>query len=292
MTSSTTTANTVSTTGSQPVATGLGEDCSEDADCDGELICVTAESDSLIAGGPANGFCTLPCESSCQEDFGATAICISFGMGGQYCMPMCVLGDGLHDCAGREDVACDVIPARTGASCSGPADCPAPEVCAGGECLFPLEVCLPKCRADSDCPEGRFCDPGVGECVDEEPEGLGVGEPCDPDAATDECLGFCDTSSDADPPEPRCTETCVFDTYPACGSEDPNAGTAACLQSYWGIPPDRGDLGTCFALCDCTSDCPEGLGCISFSSQNLDPQWGRDGFCDVELPNDEVLDCE
>src|SRR5690606_33247476 len=158
--------------------------------------------------------------------------------------------------------------------------------CLDGQCAVPIFLCLPMCGADSDCPDGRYCHPGYGECVDDEPEGLAQGEQCDP--AEDECLGYCDTQLTP----ARCSESCALGAYPACGSDSTEAGTAACLQSFFGEPSDLGDLGICYGLCDCPSACAEGLSCISLEGLGLEAVQGRDGFCDVELMGDVLLTCE
>lgn len=159
------------------------------------------------------------------------------------------------------------------------------------ECVLP--VCLPKCNADSDCPEGRFCDPRYGECVDEAPEGSGLDQLCDAEAEEDECLGFCAGGGET---EARCMQTCVLGAYPTCGSEGADNATAECLLPYVG--EDDGDLGFCVGLCDCSSDCADdGLVCVSFESIDFDPPEvrGRAGFCvpmSDEIEEDQILACE
>ena len=284
-----TTSSTTGAAGAGPEPmTGLAEPCDSDDDCQSELICLTADSNSLSQGGPSNGFCTAQCDGDAL--CGGNAACITFEDDGPgYCMPMCIPNDGTHDCAERPDAVCDILPVNV--PCTTNAECPAGTACLDAtECVLP--VCLPKCRADSDCPEGRFCDPGFGECVDEQPEGKALNEVCDDTAAEDECLGFCSGGDDV---EARCLETCVLGVYPACGSESTESGTADCLYPYVG--EDVGDLGFCIGLCDCNSDCPdEGLVCVSFESLDFDPPEirGRAGFCappgeDVE--EDQILDC-
>ena len=166
---------------------------------------------------------------------------------------------------------------------------------APGECMLP--VCLPKCGADSDCPEGRFCDPYYGECVDEEPEGKGLNELCDPEAEESECRGSCLGEAET----ARCFETCSLGNVPGCGSDSEDNGTAACLNPILTDTGDYGDLGACVGLCDCNSDCAdEGMLCISFESAEYaeDEVLGRVGFCIVDpedpmlLEGVEVLTCE
>lgn len=298
----TTTGNATSTTSSTGAGgTGmvvdnpdLAQPCNSDADCGSDLICVTADSNGLSQGGPANGMCTMPCdeETTCEE-LGPNAVCLTFTESNAYCMPLCGMGDGVQDCAGRSDMVCDVIPAFTGMTCSTTTDCLEGEVCLGDECAFPVPICLSKCHADSDCPDGRFCDPNLGECVDTQPEGLGPAEVCDVDASTDECLGFC---ADEGADSPRCIQTCSLDIYPACGSDDLDDASAACLFPLYQVGTDLGDAGRCVPLCDCTSDCPEGLLCVSFTTPSFgldeDELFGRAGLCDFEQPEDIILSCE
>lgn len=289
-----TTANTTGAAGGgnnpEPMP-GLAEPCEGDDDCENDLICVSAESNSLIAGGPAKGLCTAPCNA--DSPCGADAACITFGDpdADGYCMPMCIPGDGTHDCAGRFDMVCDILP--VGVQCTSNTQCGGGSACLvdAGECVLP--VCLPKCNADSDCPEGRFCELSVGECVDAEPEGSGIDQLCDAEAEEDECLGFCAGSGE----DARCMQTCVLGAYPTCGSDREDNATAECLLPYVG--DDDGDLGFCLALCDCSSDCADdGMVCRSFESVegfNSDEVRGRAGFCtpaSEELPDESILDCE
>ncbi len=289
-TSASTTGAAGATNGPEPMP-GLAEPCASDDDCESALICVQADSNSLIAGGPANGLCTVPCnvDSPC----GADAACITFGdpEADGYCMPMCIPGDGAHDCAGRLDVVCDILP--VGVECTSNTQCTGGTACLvdAGECVLP--VCLPKCNADSDCPEGRFCEPSVGECVEEAPAGSGIDQLCDAEAEEDECLGFCaGTGEDA-----RCMQTCVLGAYPTCGSDSEDNATAECLLPYVG--DDDGDLGFCLGLCDCSSDCTDdGMVCRTFESVegfSSAEVRGRPGFCTLasdEIAEEAILDCE
>jgi hypothetical protein len=269
---------------------GLAEACASDDDCESDLICIAADSNALLVGGPANGLCTAVCDE--DNPCAADAACIVFGEDA-YCMPLCMPYDGVHDCAERSDAVCDILPIQT--SCAADTDCPGTTFCVGGECVLP--VCLPKCGVDSDCPEGRYCHPGYGECVDEEPEGGDLNELCDPAAEAGECQGFCAGDEEG---TARCLETCAFGVYPGCGSESTASGTAACLDPYLGN--DLGDLGVCVGLCDCNSDCPDdGMICISFESIEEFGETeiqGRAGFCAIvpedpaDLEEVEVLTCE
>lgn len=265
---------------------GLADPCETDDDCESDLICISAESGSLVSGGPANGLCTATCDS--DNPCGAGAACITFGETA-YCMPMCVPTDGVVDCAGRMDAVCDLLPMNL--TCTSNGDCPAGAGCLEGiGCVLP--VCLPRCGADSDCPEGRFCEPRYGECVDEEPEGSGLDELCDPDADPDECQAFCAAGET----ESRCAETCSLGAYPACGSSSEENGTAACLAPFLS-GAGTGDLGFCVGLCDCATDCAEDMVCVSFESEGFEPPevHGRPGYCApeaAEIPEEDLLACE
>lgn len=291
--SSTTTSTSGGGTGgtSTTPIVGLGAACQQDSDCSDDLICLTDESDALLEGGPANGLCTTPCEAEC----GSNGVCLSFSDTDAYCMPLCGLGDNVRDCEGRPDMVCDLLPAPVGTACTSSANCSSGQACLSGQCVIGIPVCLPKCATDSDCPSDRFCEPSLGECVDDEPQGLGIDESCDPMASSDECLGFCSVSNDAGD-EGRCLQTCSLGVYPACGSESADEGSAACLAALYPTDvADIGDLGKCYGLCDCTSDCPSGLACISFDTEAVNlpesERRGRAGFCDEELEGDDVLDC-
>ena len=290
----TTSATNVSTTGAAgainvPETTpGLAEPCGSDDDCESDLICLAADSNSLVVGGPANGICTAPCGENdlCAAD----AACIIFDDTNSYCMPVCTPDNGVQDCAGRDDFVCDLL--SVGQSCSTGAECPGGTSCLDQtDCVLP--VCLPKCSADSQCPEGRFCDRAAGVCMDEAPEGKALNELCDEAANPDECLGFCGGGTAE---EPRCAETCTLGVYPACGSESTEAGTADCLAPFVGL--DDGDLGFCLGLCDCNADCPdEGMVCVTLESGGVTPPvQGRNGVCfaaSEEIAEADILDtCE
>src|SRR6186713_1219654 len=136
----------VSTTGNEagagniPETTpGLAEPCSSDDDCESDLICIAADSNALLVGGPANGLCTSPCESI--EDCALDAACITFGSGAEvgYCIALCAPANGVQDCAGRPDAMCDVLGASEPVPCDDAGACPGGAVCVGdapGECML------------------------------------------------------------------------------------------------------------------------------------------------------------
>jgi hypothetical protein len=137
----------------------LGAPCaSDDACADG--VCLAESGDDFgLGGGPAGGYCSLPCEVA-EDCLEAGAVCATTP-GGSYC---------LKGCAVEAPGACG----RDVAECVS---------------LGPAAACLPVCAVDSDC-DGRQCDSDLGLCV----EGSSVPTPeCTTDADCD--AGTCDVTA-------------------------------------------------------------------------------------------------
>ena len=287
--------------------TQLGIECEGDADCPTGLICLTSGSSALSEGGPAHGFCSFPCgddgasaadaDAECQR-YDANSLCHFFDADTAYCVQRCTFGmtaSRASKCQGRDDVVCDLVlhPTPSLTECTSDEDCDIGDRCflveegsETGICFDLPQVCLPRCNSDRDCPVGRFCDPGSGECVDDEPTGKPFNEPCDPDAEVDECAGFCSSADGV------CLEFCVLGTYPACRSTSNTEGTAACLFVL-SESASSGDVGICGQLCDCSDECPASFSCVQFAdSDGTFEVSGRPGYCGQADRDTPVLtDC-
>lgn len=212
----------------------LGIACSANADCGDGLSCMQADTNAFWGGGPANGMCTLTCASDFDclaVDSNSVCIPTSADAVDGTCVPACTPGDGLlgeTKCGGRLDMAC--------------LD------------LDTIAICLPMCGTDADCGDGRFCDLGFGNCVDEPLSGDSIGTACDPAAEENECsTGYCLGLNDE---FGMCSGACRTGTI-GCGSgsampEDP--GEPICLALGTGVGVD-GDFGSCIQRCNCDLDC-------------------------------------
>ncbi len=232
----------------------LAVPCSEDAECAdiGEgAICVKATgADPVFQGGPSDGYCSKPCQTS-GDCPGLTNICFKpMGAAEGRCVLGCELGPELNylndpldefKCHAREDVACYRIAAG--------------------------DVCLPTCTNDTACPADRYCNLAAGVCLDKTnlPTGKKLGMTCNPMAAPDECgNGFCIGSGMG---KGFCSGVCTLGGD-ALGM--PNMAATDCgglenglclfLPVVDGCPPDQscvgaGDVGFCGGGCKSHDDC-------------------------------------
>jgi len=258
----------------------IGERCESVADCSSNLDCLMANGSPFGSGGPAHGICSLACAPGgidC-EAYDEDSTCVEFGSDIAYCMRRCTTGLEADKCLGRQDTICDV--AACALDYGEPCD---DDGCAVFRCDpggSQATVCLPHCNADSDCPDGRFCDPRRGVCADEPSSDKRFGESCTPGA--DECAGFCDPDTEV------CFEACALGTYPSCASESASEGDAACLLAAGNA--DFLDASMCTKLCDCSSDCFGGVDCIAFEDQSgAFEVLGRPGICLDAVPSDTRL---
>ena len=233
-------------------------------------------TDKLIfgAGGPANGYCTFPCSGAtaaaamadglrCQAAGGA---CVDFRLGATdppqaFCMQTCVAGvpgtAAAPKCQQRFDVACTTL--------SSSVD--------GGA---PLDVCIPTCSEDIDCPAGRQCDDGFAVCVDVKTPGAPLGTRCDPNATTPTCAGDCipvaASATSTAIAAAYCSRRCVFGTLDACNWVDLPMSLATAGPHGVCVLTDgmAGDRGFCAQQCDTVNDC----------SDRADPG----GTCDTTVP--------
>lgn len=262
----------------------IGRDCESEADCDMGLDCLTPDSDALGSGGPAHGICTFACApggADC-EGYDSNSTCVEFDWDIAYCMRQCTPGAEDDKCLGRMDTICDKM------ACA----LDYPDACEGIDCVSErcdpgggqATVCLPRCNTDDDCPAGRHCDHRRGFCSSEMSTGKRFGESCTPGA--NQCAGWCDPDYEV------CLEACALGVYPSCASESVNEGSAACLLVFEGTA-DVLDAGTCAGLCDCSTDCFAGLGCLALEdSAGPFELLGRPGVCTTLRAGDtELVEC-
>lgn len=257
----------------------LGTECSADADCGMDGKCLTAGADdSVLGGGPANGYCTKNCQTD-TDCPGAGSTCLTDQAGKGECFLGCTFGEPalmyLNDpldgekCHGREDLRCQTL--QDGSN-----------------------VCLPACGNDDQC-AGRACDPRFGVCVTTPSTGKLMGEACDPMSMTEECAGTCiGIQSDAGNLA-MCTSLCTM------GGEAPNANecnvgvkTPGGLCIYSPSGTGVGDIGFCAQGCTMEDQCqypaffcfnvglPDGGVCLGSKS------CAADGECNM-LPNGKCI---
>jgi hypothetical protein len=277
-------------TGGGAMSSALGRACTMDAQCGTGLTCLT--NDGLANGGPANGMCTLPCDtdSVCLE-ISSTSYCVGISTTESYCLPACTVGPlGVPKCQQRPDVACTLIGLiPTGPACETSTQCAAGQLCSSVEpsqCGDIVTGCVPTCGGDFDCAAGQFCDYGTGMCSNTEPEGLPIGAACTPpatEADVDPCQGFC-LSSDEAGTVGTCTAFCTFSpTFTGCGWDGVAKAEAGCLYStilaQGGMSVD-GDVGICGSLCDCNSDCAlDSERCVDENMGVIKQLFDRQGYC-------------
>lgn len=287
----------------------LGARCASAADC-GDLDCILADSGAfetadLGGGSPANGLCTQACETNQDcEALSPGSVCVGFDETTSYCLQGCEFGPetltGLSEdkCHARFDATCGPLFGDTGEECESDEDCFEDEFCAD-TCIVIVSACLPQCAADVDCPEGWFCDPGSGFCVEQEPDKKPLGDMCDPEAEEDECNGIClgVYNEDDEIVSGQCHEFCTIGVAPPiCGYDGENGPPALCApalsEDLFG-PGAPGDTGLCFQFCNCDSDCIGESICWAFSDG---PVLDNAGYCDYPLNADgserENLPCD
>ena len=256
-------------------SSSLGLSCGVDADCGAGLVCLLSNGTGLATGGPANGMCTQVCDQTADgcSTIEVGAACVSFdGSNTGVCLEACTLGavaDLSTKCQGRADFLCaDLAP--TGAT--------------------PAPFCVPLCQSDAQCAGGTFCSPKSGLCEKTKPTGNPVGTPCDPNATTDNCRGFClQTSAQGATVTGACTEFCSAGTECFYNGTKPGGFCAH-------IPQGAGllDLGICESSCNCDKDCPfPGDVCQSWfaNAGSLKSDLASAGFCFPNATGATELTC-
>lgn len=241
----------------------VGVVCTTDADCGSGLRCVLARDVMFGGGGPANGYCSAPCdgnEAIC-DPYGAVCAKYIDGNSGAWCIKTCASADPPDvKCGGRDDVGCLVIPSTMGPS-----------------------VCVPRCANDAECGAPLTCDPSTGMCITGSRSGAPTGAACGPEE--DVCDGRCLLAGDYPGDPGVCGSYCVIGRVDACGrdpSEPLVAGKdplAACMP-YFPYSSSPGDLGACRQLCDSDADCLDQSGATHCNLDTRNVTWGH-GICET-----------
>jgi hypothetical protein len=259
-----------SRTSNAPFSGEVGGPCNADSQCAGApLICIEATantefatSDTPAGGGPQGGYCTVPCStnSDCSAIDNVSVCNTALG----YCFGLCIPGQSSFKCGSDRAQACVAVATDFG-------------------------VCLPRCTSDAACGPGRFCDPGeTGLCVDVQPQGGKVGDPCTvatevTDCASGLCLRYADPNDRTVVAGSFCSASCTLGLANGCGFDDVAGGRrqAGCFQEQLD-GGELGDLGLCFPLCDTTEDCAQagnGWLCEPFGDVSVEQELGRLGEC-------------
>ena len=226
----------VASSSSGSVNSNLGQACTADADCGGDLKCsLSTADDAVFAGGPAGGYCTKSCQSA--SDCPSNGSCLSAtDMGPKQCLLNCAIGPDLmylddpldpNKCQGREDLRC-VSLSNTDA------------------------VCLPTCGEDAQCEGGRVCDPRLSVCVDAAKVSTGdaLGSKCDSMAMDPTCAGTCISFTGSN--LSMCTQAC------ALGGELDSTDCGGLAKGLCVFSPSgfgAGDQGFCTNACTKHDEC-------------------------------------
>lgn len=235
----------------------LGAACSSDSDCSGGLFCLTEHR--VFGGQIAGGLCTVSCaqDASVCEELDPDAAC--FGDVDEPETGSDIEAFCLEGCA---DLEADKCHQRTNVGCW--------IISASGV----FGACFPFCHDDSQCTDGRLCDPFSGACIDGPIEGEPDGEDCVDDS---DCQGRClEISEQAG----TCTSDCVIHSDAiAChlesGSED--VVRSVCFPEP-GETAMNNDIGFCRPTCDTSDDCSSDWVCIELDAEFLS-LFGRRGVC-------------
>jgi len=266
-------------TGEQPITPLVGRRCAADADCGEGLQCFTEKSGTMFGGGPAGGYCSLPCtNASACTAIDPDSDCLGLTATQSVCLRTCRSQDATslaeNKCLTRPDVVCLSEAALGQADFSGSRQ-------AGW--------CLPQCGSDEDCP-GRVCDLQRGVCVDTPPAGLALGASCNNNM---QCAGGLCVA--ATPTEGFCSAPCVVGQPVGCGyGPSATKRDGGCLGprvtgflSSEGI----GDTGFCVELCDVDADCVQASrGWVCTLSDGVRERFGRGGTCFPPDATDAGLD--
>ena len=229
--------------GSSAALTNLGIECTSDAQCGGNMVCIKANSTTFGDGGPSNGMCTLKCTPNNQglptecDTLKAGILCLDFGTTDKpagYCLDTCEVEstpvDIMTKCAGRSDFVCFQ------------------------SSQLPAPVCVPHCLSDAECGPNLYCDKSspLGLCVKTKPTGDPVGTPCEL-GGDPTCAGVClrlTAGSDVG----ACAELCSYGGPCMFGSGNNPSPGGFCGG---GLTEDPGliDTGYCLANCSCSGDC-------------------------------------
>jgi len=224
-----------------PVAEGdIGVVCMSDADC--EVYCLTEGE------GWRDGYCAAFCSD--EEPCPSGAACVAAGGGMSLCLDECEPGAATRSC-------------RAGYGCAVSVTLPTP-------------VCVPGCTDDTDCADGRTCNPSDGgSCYN---PAAASGDPC---TTSRDCLDVesCHSESRRGWPGGMCTaRRCDLDANAGCpdGTECVLVGGRSgrcvtscetvddCRDAYdCGATADYPDRPVCLPACENNSQCSDGRVCTS-----------------------------
>jgi hypothetical protein len=237
----------------------IGAACEASGGCGAGLDCLPEETDSFGVGGPAGGYCTMPCNDSADcTALDRTSTCGVIA-GRSFCLRTCQSQDpaeGENKCLERPDLTCVSLAASGDEE---PTEAPQ------------FGICAPSCQSDESCGDRR-CDLAAGLCRNEPRAGDIIGASCSEPAAC--AAGLCLGAQVGSPG--ICSAFCTIG-FPGCGYDGSEALIgAACLLSQ--VPGEgEGDRGLCFALCELDEDCAgEGFVCVPDPSA---AENGRGGAC-------------
>ncbi len=224
----------------------MGEPCSADDECKSAL-CLLETEPLFGTGGPPGGLCSESCDD--EDNCPSQTVCTPT-LAGKRCLLGCDFGDDPKKCGNRQAYACEPLLFPYDVSCQSDDDCQSGESClsnstGGKSCALTLGVCTPRCGSDQDCADGRFCNGGTGECVDDAPQGLDDGEACEIGKA--QCRGSCIEYGDG---TAACAEYCRIGAQRGCGATDLASSSRACDTFAYGdvgVDQGKGDTGVCTA---------------------------------------------
>jgi hypothetical protein len=275
----------------------LGRSCATDLDCGGDLRCLSSD-DRNAKSTPAGGLCTTSCETDADcSGFDRTAVCGSLGEAPldrvfasvpvpRLCLLGCSLGSpaGSAKCHGRADLACRPFAPDGVEQCQENKSCPNGGLCFRDRCRE--LACGPRCNADSDCADGRFCNPQTGLCDAVRPRAVPIGDSCDGDVpggircGDGTCLIL--FNSEGVRLKGMCTQSCTFGQL--CGE-----GQGACALPRFDDYA-AGDIAQCVERCQCDAECQNPADrCLSWGSAALEAHYGSAGFCGIYAEGDVVL---